>query len=90
MAGGLDQAAGCFPQPAEAQAPALLCCLVWEAGRAGRRHEEGVISGLRTVTSSTAADVSYDCCLSTAQSYSRDLTQSSTTKLTQSRKSGLN
>jgi len=38
MAGRLAQAAGCFPQPAEAHAPAPLCCPAWEAGREGWRR----------------------------------------------------
>lgn len=56
MAGGLDQPAGYFPQPAEALAPVLLCCSAWETGRDGDR----IISGLRTVTSSAASGVSCD------------------------------
>lgn len=75
-----DRETGCFPQPGEADAPALLCCLAWQAGRTGGR-DEGVIGGLMRVSSSVAAGVSCVFYLSTVQSYSSDLTQGSTTKL---------
>lgn len=75
-----DRETGCFPQPGEAGAPALLCCLAWQAGGTGGR-DEGVIGGLRRMSSSTAAGVSCVFCLSTVQSYSSDLTQSSITKI---------
>lgn len=61
-----EQAAGC----------SQLCSAALPGRDAG-----GVIGGLRTVTSSTAAGVSRDRRLSTAQTWSSDLPQSSTTKL---------
>lgn len=76
-----DRETGCFPGPDEADAPALLCCLAWQAGETGGRDEEGVIGSLRRVSSSAAASVSCVFCLSTVQSYSSDFTQSNTTKI---------
>lgn len=76
-----DRERDCFPQPDEADAPALLCCLAWQAGGTGGRDEEGVRGGLRRVSSSAAPSVSCVFCPSTVQSYSSDLTQSTTTKI---------
>lgn len=63
----VEQAAGC----------SQLC----SAALPGRDEGGVIIGGLRTVTSSTAAGVSHDRRLSTAQTWSSDLPQSSSTKL---------
>lgn len=56
-----DRETGCSPQPEEADAPALLCCLAWQAEGTGGREEKGVIGGLRKMPSSAASGV--DCVL---------------------------
>lgn len=60
-----DRVTGCCSQSEEADTPALLCCLAWQAEGTGGREEEGVIGGLRKMRSSATSDVGCVFCLST-------------------------